>query len=181
MALSAGGNPSESLHGRYALYYLPVIDPTGPDSVRGCIERNAIALLSDYAGEVIDPPSSKWLEVSHGRGHIALFLMAYDGGGLRRLWMFCTHNSTPTPAHISGPPLLWPHHFYSGRLEQQLRPEYPIPVSQPGARGFRELTIIRVYPAIKVDYTEYWQAMGRCRITTHQDAASVIRETSVEG
>ena len=40
---------------------------------------------------------------------------------------------------------------------------------------------IRVYPAIKVDYTEYWQAMGRCRITTHQDAASVIRETSVEG
>jgi len=43
--------------------WLEVEDAPGLDSMRGCIERNAIALLSNYStqGEPIDPPSVSWL------------------------------------------------------------------------------------------------------------------------
>jgi hypothetical protein len=41
--------------------WLEVPDPPGPDSLRGCIERNAIALLSNYNNPALDPPSSSWL------------------------------------------------------------------------------------------------------------------------
>ncbi|MDE0453705.1 MAG: hypothetical protein OXJ63_00160 [Gammaproteobacteria bacterium] len=41
--------------------WLPVIDETGPRSLRGYIERNAIALLSNYEKTAIDPPSDSWL------------------------------------------------------------------------------------------------------------------------
>ncbi len=43
--------------------WLAIDDPTGPDSLRGYIERNAIGLLSNYlhAGDPIDPPTPKWL------------------------------------------------------------------------------------------------------------------------
>lgn len=50
--------------------FLPVLDPPGPDSQRGYIERNAIALLSGYAHEPIDPPSSRWLGVNSGRQRV---------------------------------------------------------------------------------------------------------------
>ena len=40
---------------------LTVDDEPGPDSWRGYIERNAIALLSNYGRESIDPPSAGWL------------------------------------------------------------------------------------------------------------------------
>ncbi|MGH9428328.1 MAG: hypothetical protein ACRD2L_18745 [Terriglobia bacterium] len=38
--------------------WLQIDDKPGPNSMRGMIERNAIALLSNYAGNPIDPPSS---------------------------------------------------------------------------------------------------------------------------
>jgi hypothetical protein len=41
--------------------WLPVDDPGGPSSIRGYIERNAIALLSNYAAPLVDPPSPTWL------------------------------------------------------------------------------------------------------------------------
>jgi hypothetical protein len=42
--------------------WLSIDDEPGPSSVRGCIERNAIALLSNYAKKLkIDPPSMSWL------------------------------------------------------------------------------------------------------------------------
>ena len=42
--------------------YLEIDDEPGPESLRGYIERNAIALLSNYEkGELIDPPSENWL------------------------------------------------------------------------------------------------------------------------
>ena len=42
--------------------WLNINDEPGPSSVRGCIERNAIALLSNYAKKPkIDPPSMNWL------------------------------------------------------------------------------------------------------------------------
>ena len=41
--------------------WLAVNDEPGPDSLRGYIERNAIALLSNYGREAVDPPSPGWL------------------------------------------------------------------------------------------------------------------------
>lgn len=41
--------------------WLRVDDPPGPDSLRGRIERNAIALLSNYHRPSLDRPSAGWL------------------------------------------------------------------------------------------------------------------------
>jgi hypothetical protein len=43
--------------------WIGIEDEPGPNSHRGWIERNAIALLSSYnfPKEPIDPPSDKWL------------------------------------------------------------------------------------------------------------------------
>lgn len=41
--------------------WLSVPDEPGPESLRGYIERNSIALLSNYNKLKIDPHSSKWL------------------------------------------------------------------------------------------------------------------------
>lgn len=41
--------------------WLAVEDEPGPTSLRGYIERNAIALISNYAKPPIDPPSPSWL------------------------------------------------------------------------------------------------------------------------
>ena len=43
------------------LLWLAVEDAPGPESLRGYIERNSIALLSNYGKEPIDPPSKSWL------------------------------------------------------------------------------------------------------------------------
>lgn len=47
--------------------WLDVPDETGPDSLRGVIERNAIALLSNYEGDPLDGPSADWLGRSSNR------------------------------------------------------------------------------------------------------------------
>ena len=41
--------------------WLSIPDDAGPQSVRGYIERNAIALLSNYDKPPLDPPSLDWL------------------------------------------------------------------------------------------------------------------------
>jgi hypothetical protein len=41
--------------------WLAIDDAAGPQSERGFIERNAIALLSNYGKPAIDPPSMGWL------------------------------------------------------------------------------------------------------------------------
>ena len=43
------------------LLWLAVEDAAGRESLRGYIERNSIALLSNYGKEPIDPPSKSWL------------------------------------------------------------------------------------------------------------------------
>lgn len=43
------------------LLWLAVEDPAGRESLRGYIERNSIALLSNYGKDPIDPPSKSWL------------------------------------------------------------------------------------------------------------------------
>ena len=47
--------------GNMPFLWLSVDDDPGPQSLRGFIERNAIALLSNYGKPLIDPPSDSWL------------------------------------------------------------------------------------------------------------------------
>lgn len=47
--------------GGMQLLWIPIEDAPGSGSLRGYIERNSIALLSNYRGAAIDPPSSDWL------------------------------------------------------------------------------------------------------------------------
>jgi hypothetical protein len=47
--------------GAMRFLWLGVDDDAGPESKRGYIERNAIALLSNFGKEPIDPPSPSWL------------------------------------------------------------------------------------------------------------------------
>ena len=50
--------------------WLPVDDEPGPHSARGYIERNAIALLSNYDKPPLDPPSPTWLGHSCNRERV---------------------------------------------------------------------------------------------------------------
>ena len=56
--------------GAMPFLFLPIMDPPGPDSKRGYIERNAIALLSSWGNDAIDPPSREWLGHSSARGRV---------------------------------------------------------------------------------------------------------------
>lgn len=47
--------------GRLDVVVLDVSDEPGPDSARGYVERNSIALLSNFQRSPVDPPSSSWL------------------------------------------------------------------------------------------------------------------------
>lgn len=47
--------------GAMPFLWLAIGDRPGPHSLRGYIERNSIALLSDYGKEPLDPPSPNWL------------------------------------------------------------------------------------------------------------------------
>lgn len=47
--------------GAMPFLWLPINDEPGPESLRGLIERNSIALLSNYGREKIDPASDNWL------------------------------------------------------------------------------------------------------------------------
>lgn len=50
--------------------WVAVDHPPGPQSARGFIEANAIALLSNYSRPRIDPPSPGWL--GHEADHEAI-------------------------------------------------------------------------------------------------------------
>lgn len=58
--------------GAMPFLWLTVDDEPGPDSLRGYIERNAIALLSNYGRESIDPPSPRWLGCYSDRERVRL-------------------------------------------------------------------------------------------------------------
>lgn len=47
--------------GDMPVLWLAIEDTAGPGSLRGYIEHNAIALLSNYNKQAIDPPSGTWL------------------------------------------------------------------------------------------------------------------------
>ena len=47
--------------GAMPFLWLAVMDEPGPKTLRAYIERNAIALLSNYRKPELDPPSREWL------------------------------------------------------------------------------------------------------------------------
>ncbi len=47
--------------GAMRVLWLAIEDAPGPDSLRGFIERNSIALLSNFGKPAFDPPSETWL------------------------------------------------------------------------------------------------------------------------
>jgi hypothetical protein len=47
--------------GKMPFLWIAIEDDAGPDSLRGFIERNSIALLSNYEKHVLDAPSKDWL------------------------------------------------------------------------------------------------------------------------
>ena len=47
--------------GALPFVWLGITDEPGPDSLRGYIERNSIALLSNCGKESLDAPSTNWL------------------------------------------------------------------------------------------------------------------------
>ena len=53
--------------GQMPFLWLPIGDEPGPSSLRGLIERNTIALISNWQKSPIDPPSGSWLGRSSGR------------------------------------------------------------------------------------------------------------------
>ena len=56
--------------GAMPFLFVPILDAPGTDSKRGYIERNAIALLSNYASDAADPPSSEWLGLRSARERV---------------------------------------------------------------------------------------------------------------
>jgi hypothetical protein len=51
--------------GKMPFLWIAIDDDAGPDSLRGYIERNSIALLSNYEKPALDSPSKEWL------GHVS--------------------------------------------------------------------------------------------------------------
>ena len=49
---------------------LPVEDEPGPESLRGVIERNSVALLSNYGRQPVDAPSAAWLGLWSSRERV---------------------------------------------------------------------------------------------------------------
>jgi len=61
-AEEAGVEAAVSEHiGAMEFLWLDVADEAGPGSDRGTIERNSIALLSNFERPSVDPPSAAWL------------------------------------------------------------------------------------------------------------------------
>lgn len=66
--LEAAVEAAVSLYvGQMPFVFLDVPDEPGPGSARAFIEKNAVALLSNYARPPIDPPSAAWLGRRCGR------------------------------------------------------------------------------------------------------------------
>lgn len=56
--------------GQLPFLVLGVEDDSGPESLRGVIERNSIALLSNFGKPSLDPPSNRWLGTFSGRERV---------------------------------------------------------------------------------------------------------------
>jgi hypothetical protein len=77
--------------GRMPFLWLDVEDAPGPDSLRGMIERNSIALLSNLRRTPIDPASNQWL------GHFSDRALVHGSG----LWNQRHVEEAHDPAFLS--------------------------------------------------------------------------------
>ena len=72
--IRAAERQHEALVSRYigamTLLFVSAPDASGPESARGIIERNAIALLSNYRAATPDRPGSNWLGKFIGRDRV---------------------------------------------------------------------------------------------------------------
>lgn len=59
--------------GQMPFLWLDVPDAPSPQSARGAIERNAIALLSHAGTPAADPPSAQWLGAHSDRPRVRTF------------------------------------------------------------------------------------------------------------
>ena len=75
-ALKGNELPSEQAVSRHlattSIVWLGIDDDPGPASLRGWIERNAIALLSNYGKPELDAPSSDWLGRHSSRARVRM-------------------------------------------------------------------------------------------------------------
>jgi len=69
--------------GKMPFLWLAVEDEAGPESLRGYIERNSIALLSNYNHVPLDPPSPGWLGLHCNREKVRF----QDSGIQKSLWL----------------------------------------------------------------------------------------------
>jgi hypothetical protein len=58
--------------GNMPFLWIPIDDDPGPDSLRGYVERNAIALLSNFEKPALDPPSEEWLGGRSDRARVRM-------------------------------------------------------------------------------------------------------------
>jgi hypothetical protein len=56
--------------GQMSFLWLSIEDEPGPESLRGFIERNVIALASHFQEPVFDPPSASWLGLASSRERV---------------------------------------------------------------------------------------------------------------
>jgi hypothetical protein len=56
--------------GAMSFVFLPVLDASGPESARGNIERNSIALISNFVEQTSEVPSVNWLGHYSGRERV---------------------------------------------------------------------------------------------------------------
>jgi hypothetical protein len=56
--------------GQMPFLWLAIDDDAGPESLRGYVERNSIALLSNYEKPPLDPPSKDWLGCRSARERV---------------------------------------------------------------------------------------------------------------
>ena len=56
--------------GSMPFLWVNVSDEPGPDSHRAFIEKNAVALLSDFGGDALDKPSSNWLGICSDKAKV---------------------------------------------------------------------------------------------------------------
>jgi len=96
--------------GTMQFLWLPIDDEAGPDSLRGLIERNVIALATNFHGQGIDPASSSWLGLSSGRERVRRSGLwnqrhvedEYDPGSLG-IFDAAIERAFPNPPRVSGP------------------------------------------------------------------------------
>jgi hypothetical protein len=56
--------------GEMSIIFLDLPDSAGPESARGMVERNSIAILSNFTKDTPDSPSPEWLGLNSGRERV---------------------------------------------------------------------------------------------------------------